>query len=127
MLQNRVAQEVAVRRKMSPGAWQIFTENHVAEVVVPNCVQIGEANMVQGLESCCSGQCAPVTTFAHSVVDTSCLHCHSMLQYIAFARRCHVYSSVMCCAHGMSCASILHAKSSMQTIRPSLTNSVDID
>ena len=48
------------------------------------------------------------TQWVASPEDTLCLRCHSKLQYVAFACRCHVYSSVMCCAHGMSFASILH-------------------
>jgi hypothetical protein len=59
VVQTRVAAEVATRRRMAPEAWRVFTENHVSEVVIPNCTQISEANMVQGLQDCCSGQCAP--------------------------------------------------------------------
>lgn len=59
ILQTRIAKEVACRRKMSPDAWRLFSDNHVSEVVIPNCTQISEADMAQGLQTCCSGPCAP--------------------------------------------------------------------
>ena len=60
-MQNKIAREVANRRKMSPEAWHIFTENAPAEVIIPNCTQVSEAHLVTGLQHCCTAKCVPLS------------------------------------------------------------------
>lgn len=61
-LQNQLAECVSNRRKLSVDAWRLFTNDAPSEVIVPNCTQVDEAAMVEGMKACCTFRYGPSTS-----------------------------------------------------------------
>jgi hypothetical protein len=58
-MQNAIAAGAAERRRVTADVWHLFTEGNPSEVVLPNCTQVNEAAMVEGLKAACTHRCAP--------------------------------------------------------------------